>query len=40
MHNLADDPANAALLRKLRVRLRELQKETRDRLDLDKPSVS
>ena len=38
MHNLADDPANAALLQKLKVRLKDLQKETRDRLDLDKAS--
>ncbi|UCC99305.1 MAG: sulfatase-like hydrolase/transferase, partial [Phycisphaerales bacterium] len=39
MHNLADDPASAGLLKKLRARLKELQKETRDRLDLDKPST-
>jgi arylsulfatase A-like enzyme len=38
MHNLADDPANAGLLQKLKVRLRDLQKETRDTLDLDKTS--
>ena len=38
MHNLADDPANAALLQKLRTRLKDLQKETRDTLDLDKTS--
>ena len=38
MHNLADDLANAGLLKKLRTRLKELQKETQDRLDLDKTS--
>jgi arylsulfatase A-like enzyme len=38
MHNLADDPANTGLLKKLRTRLKELQKETQDRLDLDKTS--
>jgi choline-sulfatase len=38
VHNLADDPANAGLLKKLRTRLKELQKETHDTLDLDNPS--
>ncbi len=36
MHNRADDPANAGLLQKLRARLKDLQKETHDTLDLDK----
>jgi len=38
MHNLADDPANNGLLQKLRTRLKDLQQETRDTLDLDKTS--
>jgi len=40
MENLADDPANAGLLKKLRARLKELQQETRDTLDLDNLSTS
>jgi arylsulfatase A-like enzyme len=36
MNNLADDPANARLLAKLKARLKELQKEVGDKLDLDK----
>ena len=38
MNNLADDPANAHLLGKLKARLKELQKEVGDKLDLDKAS--
>jgi len=35
MNNLADDPAYTGLIRKLRRRLKELQKEVRDTLNLD-----
>ncbi|MHC4431196.1 MAG: sulfatase-like hydrolase/transferase [Planctomycetota bacterium] len=38
MENIADDPANAGVVRKLRARLKELQKEVGDKLDLDNPS--
>ncbi len=40
MKNIADDPANAGLIKKLKVRLKELQKETGDTLDLGKPAKS
>jgi arylsulfatase A-like enzyme len=39
MENLADDPANAGLIKKLRARLKELQKEVGDTLDLDKAAT-
>ena len=35
MRNIADDPANARVLRKLKNRLKKLQKEVGDKLDLD-----
>jgi len=38
MKNIADDPANAGLIKRLRTRLKELQKEVGDTLDLDKPA--
>lgn len=38
MKNIADDPANAGLIKKLKARLKELQKEVGDTLDLDKPT--
>lgn len=34
MNNLADDPANTRLLGKLKARLKELQKEVGDKLEL------
>jgi len=40
MKNIADDPANAGLIKRLKNRLKELQKEVGDTLDLDKPSGS
>jgi choline-sulfatase len=40
MKNLADEPANAGLIKRLKARLKELQKEVGDTLDLDKPSGS
>jgi choline-sulfatase len=35
MKNIADDPANAGLIKRLRARLKALQKEVGDTLDLD-----
>jgi arylsulfatase A-like enzyme len=40
MKNIADDPANAGVIRKLRARLKMLQKEVGDTLDLDNTSKS
>jgi choline-sulfatase len=37
MKNIADDPANARTLKKLKARLKELQKQVGDKLDLDSP---
>jgi choline-sulfatase len=38
MNNLADDPAHASQIKKLRTQLKKLQKEVGDTLDLDNPS--
>ena len=38
MKNIADDPANARVIRRLKRRLKKLQKEVGDKLDLDSPS--
>jgi choline-sulfatase len=38
MKNIADDPANARVLRRLKRQLKKLQKEVGDKLDLDSPS--
>jgi len=38
MNNLADDPVHAGVIRKLRARLKQLQKEVGDTLDLDNPA--
>jgi len=40
MKNLADDPANAGLIKRLKDKLKELQKEVGDTLDIDNPSKS
>jgi arylsulfatase A-like enzyme len=40
MENLADNPANTGVIKKLKARLKELQKEVGDTLDLDKPAQS
>ena len=40
MKNIADDPANAGLITKLRARLKMLQKEVGDTLDLNNNSKS
>jgi choline-sulfatase len=40
MKNIADDPANARIIRRLRRRLKRLQKQVGDTLDLGKPSGS
>jgi arylsulfatase A-like enzyme len=40
MKNIADDPANAGVIKKLRARLKMLQKEVGDTLDLDNTSKS
>ena len=37
MKNIADDPANARVIRKLKRKLKKLQKEVGDKLDLDSP---
>ncbi len=37
MKNIADDPANARVIRRLTRRLKKLQKEVGDKLDLDSP---
>ena len=38
MENIADVPANAGIIRKLRARLKTLQKDVGDTLDLDNTS--
>ncbi len=38
MKNIADDPASARVIRRLKRRLKKLQKEVGDKLDLDGPS--
>jgi choline-sulfatase len=40
MKNIADDPANAGVIKKLKARLKMLQKEVGDTLDLDNTSKS
>ena len=40
MKNIADDPANARIIRRLRRKLKKLQKQVGDKLDLDNPSGS
>jgi len=40
MENLADVPANASIIKKLRARLKTLQKDVGDTLDLDNTSKS
>ena len=37
MNNIADDTANARVLRKLKNKLKRLQKKVGDKLDLDSP---
>ena len=40
MKNIADDPANARIISKLRRQLKKLQKQVGDKLDLDSASKS
>jgi hypothetical protein len=38
MNNIADDPANAHVIEKLRRKLKRLQKNVGDKLDLENPT--